>query len=120
MKKVLFIVFFVLFGSSVFAQNQSVIREEYFPNGELKLQLLEVGNDLIQATYFHENGLIAQKGFFKNKKLFGYWETFDVEQNKISSGFFSENIKIGMWNYWKDEEIIQIISYSNNSMVAIY
>ena len=108
----------MLFASNAFAQNQNVVREEYHQNGELKLQFLEVEKGLVQATYFHENGLIAQKGYFKNETLFGYWETFDVEQNKISSGFFNDNVKTGTWNYWKNGELFQIISYSNNGMVA--
>ena len=119
MKNVVFILSLVLISLSAIAQNHDIVREEYFTNGSIKLQFVEISKGLVKATYFHENGKIAQQGFFRNENLYGYWETFDVEHNKIASGFFNENVKTGTWNYWKNGELFQIVSYSNNSMVAM-
>lgn len=106
---VLFLSFCV---SLVFAQNPQIVREEFYSNGVVKLQFVEVTKSLVKATYFHDNGKVSETGYYLNEKLFGYWETFDVAENKIASGFFENNERTRDWNYWKNGELIQVIEYS--------
>jgi len=119
MKSAIFTVLFSILTLTSFAQNGKVIREEFHANGSVKLQFVQVDKKMVQATYFHDNGLVAQKGYFLNEELYGYWETFDYEENKIASGFFSNNKKTGTWNYWVDGELKHVVSYSINNLAQI-
>ena len=117
MKGYFILVLFSFFATLAFTQSHQVVREELYSNGRVKLQFVEVTKTLVKATYFHDNGMVSETGYYLNEKLYGYWETFDFSENKIASGFFENNEKTGDWNYWKDGELIQVISYSNSIAV---
>ena len=43
----------------------------------------EKENDLVKATYFYDNGMVKEVGFFKEDKLHDKWVSYDQE-GKIS------------------------------------
>jgi len=80
---------------------------------------LEKQGHLIMATYFHNNGEIAQKGYFnKNNKLEGTWVSFDTSGNKQSIGHYNNGVKVGTWLFWNNDNLREV-DYSQNVIVNV-
>ena len=74
--------------------------------------------DMLKATYFHENGEVAQQGTFLNGKLHGDWIMFDLQGSKIASGTYDQGKKTGKWFFWKDE-LLNEVDYAANRIVHV-
>lgn len=116
MKKLVLAVVFAFIGLGLNAQDSKVVKEEFYANGNLKAQFTEVNDDLIQATYFFEDGTVNETGFFKNEKLTGKWKTYNSDSELLAIGFFTDNRKSGTWSFYKDGEVYQEINYSGNAI----
>ncbi len=68
----------------------------------------EKEGDLLKGTYFHDNGEIAQVGYFLNGKLHGEWQMFDEEGQKLAKGSYLNGEKAGKWFFWKGEELSEV------------
>lgn len=79
----------------------------------------EKPGDLILATYFHNNGEIAQKGHFnKNNKLEGTWVSFDNTGAKQSIGQYDKGVKVGTWLFWKNDSLREV-DYNKNVITNV-
>ncbi|MEA1786643.1 nicotinic acid mononucleotide adenyltransferase [Arenibacter sp. GZD96] len=93
MKKTLFIIaFFVGFG--IYAQDT---KTKYEQEG-----------DLLKATYYHDNGEIAQIGYFLNGKLHGEWQMYDENGAKLAKGSYVSGQKTGKWYFWEGEHLSEV------------
>lgn len=105
MKKLLLIALFLVSGTVAFAQNNK--------------PTLEKKGDLIEATYFHDNGAIAQKGFFnKEGKLQGEWKSYDTNGNKVAVGNYENGKKVGKWFFWSADQLSEV-DYSDSKIVNV-
>ncbi|RAV29710.1 toxin-antitoxin system YwqK family antitoxin [Sinomicrobium soli] len=95
MKKIM-IIAAMLVSAGVFAQ-----KTEAEPRFEKE------GN-LIKATYYHDNGTIAQTGFFKAGKLHGEWQSYDIEGKKVATGKYDKGQKTGKWFFWSGEQLNEV------------
>lgn len=95
MKKiVMFLVFLVSVVS--FAQEQTITKFE------------KVGNE-IEVTYYHENGVVMQHGFFnENGKLQGTWTSYNLEGDKLAIGNYDNGQKVGKWFFWSDDTLKEV------------
>lgn len=75
------------------------------------------GNKVI-ATYFHENGQVAQTGEFLQGKLHGEWNMFDVAGKKIASGEYLNGRKTGKWFFWQGEELKEV-DFQDSRIVGV-
>ncbi|MBQ0770169.1 MAG: nicotinic acid mononucleotide adenyltransferase [Bizionia sp.] len=90
----------------------------YAQNATVKPKFEKQG-DLIIATYFHNNGEIAQKGHFnKNNKLEGTWLSFDNTGAKQSIGQYDNGVKVGTWLFWKNEDLREV-DYNKNVIIKV-
>jgi antitoxin component YwqK of YwqJK toxin-antitoxin module len=80
---------------------------------------LEVSGNLVKATYFHENGKVQQVGYFKDGKLEGKWNSYDVNGLLQVSATYSEGKKNGTWVYYNNTTLTKQIDYSNNLVVSV-
>lgn len=79
----------------------------------------EAQGDLIQATYFHENGSIQQQGFFtKQGALEGLWTSYDFQGNKLSQGYYSDGLKTGQWLFWT-ENVLKEVDFLDSKIVNV-
>ncbi|ALM20904.1 nicotinic acid mononucleotide adenyltransferase [Nonlabens sp. MIC269] len=85
---------------------------------ENKPQFEQLENGMVKATYFHDNGSIAEEGTFLNKKRHGEWISYDQNGNKIAQAEYSQNERSGKWFFWKGEILVEV-DYSNNAIVAV-
>ncbi len=116
MKKLVLALVFAFVGMGLSAQDREVVKEEFFANGNLKAQFVTVKADLIEATYFFEDGTVNETGFFENDELTGKWKTFNSNSELLAIGFFKESKKTGTWSFYQDGEVIQEVSYSDVQM----
>ena len=101
MKKIFTLAVILLFSISSFAQK------------EPKLVLNEETN-LIEATYYHDNGIISQTGSFnKEGKLEGEWLSFDEKGEKLVLAYYDNGNKVGKWIHWVDG-VKKVVHYDNN------
>ncbi len=112
MKKLVLAMVFACIGMGLSAQDREVVKEEFYANGTLKAQFVAVTTDLVQATYFYENGDVYETGFFENNKLTGKWKTYHSNSELVAIGFFKNNKKTGTWSFYKQGELIQEVSYA--------
>ncbi|MBR9757614.1 MAG: nicotinic acid mononucleotide adenyltransferase [Algicola sp.] len=118
MKNILSIILVFSFGLT-FAQSDATIEPKYEKKG-----------DLIEATYYYDNGVVKQHGFFNKKgELEGTWSSFDLQGNKLAVGEYDNGQKVGKWFFWtedtlkevdyKDSRIAVVNEWKNTSRLAV-
>ena len=85
---------------------------------EVKPKFDQLKDGTIEATYFHENGTIAQKGFFMNKKRHGEWTSFDKKGQKTAIAEFENGQKIGKWFIWNGDKLTEV-DYRKNKIASV-
>jgi antitoxin component YwqK of YwqJK toxin-antitoxin module len=85
---------------------------------EVQPQFEKVDNGLTKATYFHDNGTVAQTGLFLNKQRHGEWISYNVEGKKTATAEYKNDQKAGKWFFWKGDVLTEV-DYSNNDIVAV-
>ncbi|MGB5402348.1 MAG: nicotinic acid mononucleotide adenyltransferase [Robiginitalea sp.] len=74
--------------------------------------------DMVKATFYHDNGQVAQAGQFLNGKLQGEWVMYDTSGKKIAIGQYANGVKTGKWFFWEGE-LLKEVDYSDNQIVAV-
>ena len=70
--------------------------------------VFEQDGDILKATYFHENGVVSQEGYFLNGKLHGEWKMFGEDGKKIAMGEYTEGKKTGKWFFWDAKKLKEV------------
>lgn len=106
MKKAVLILVIVFTASFAYGQNRMD-------------QKLNKESNLIEATYYHDNGLISQKGTFNlDGKLHGEWVSYDNNGDKIALGSYDNGLKTGKWYFWSGDSKKEV-EYSNNAIASV-
>ncbi|MEM7484362.1 MAG: nicotinic acid mononucleotide adenyltransferase, partial [Bacteroidota bacterium] len=79
---------------------------------------LEKVGKMVKATYFHENGEIAQTGYLLKGKLHGQWFKYDTNGKKIASGKYDEGKRAGKWFFWEGQ-ILKEVDFADNRIVNV-
>ncbi len=96
MKNILSLLAIVFITSAAVAQNTK--NNIYFLDG-----------DVIEATLYHDNGTIAQTGFYnKENKLTGEWVSYDLQGNKTAVAEYNNGKKVGTWYFFSDNSIKEV------------
>ena len=78
-----------------------------------------LNGELIEATLFHDNGKVAQKGFYtKDGKLQGEWTSFDIEGNKTATAFYDKGQKVGTWTFYMDGNLKEV-TYQDSRIAEV-
>lgn len=78
----------------------------------------ERDGDMLKATYYHDNGEVAQQGYFLNGQLHGEWVMFDPQGDKMASGTYDQGKKTGKWFFWKADRLHEV-DYAANRIVHV-
>lgn len=106
MKKTILLLALLLVATATFAQTKP----------EMKLN---TETNLIEATYFHEDGTVSQKGTFNlERKLHGEWVSYNTEGKTISVGSYDNGVKTGTWMFWAND-VLKEVAYSNNAIAGV-
>ncbi len=75
--------------------------------------------NLIEATYYSDNGLISQEGTFNIAgMLHGEWTSYNAKGEKIAVGSYNNGTKTGKWYFWSDD-VLKEVEFSNNQIASI-
>ncbi len=74
--------------------------------------------DLVEATYYFDNGQVEQQGTFKDGKLHGTWTSFDLEGNKVAVGNYEDGVKVGKWFFWSND-VLHEVDYIDSKIVNV-
>lgn len=89
-----------------------------FAQTKPEMKLNEETN-LIEATYFHDNGVISQNGTFNlEKQLHGEWESYNEKGETIAVGSYTNGIKTGKWLFWANN-VLKEVEYRNNAIAGV-
>lgn len=78
----------------------------------------EKEGDLVKATYYHDNGEIAQTGFYKDGKLHGEWEMFDEKGQKVALGTYDMGKRTGKWLFW-EHKLLREVDFTDNRITSV-
>ncbi|MBK5212246.1 MAG: nicotinic acid mononucleotide adenyltransferase [Flavobacteriaceae bacterium] len=96
MKNIITILAIALITSVSFSQD--IKKNTYFLNG-----------DVIKATIYHDNGMVAQTGYYnKENKLTGEWVSYDLKGNKTAVAQYNNGEKVGTWYFFTDGDIKEV------------
>ncbi|MFT4781632.1 MAG: antitoxin component YwqK of YwqJK toxin-antitoxin module [Psychroserpens sp.] len=80
---------------------------------------LNKDGDLTVATYYHDNGAVAQQGAFnKVGELHGVWTSYDLNGNKVTVGNYVNNKKVGKWLFWSDNKLKEV-DYIDSKIASV-
>ena len=75
--------------------------------------------NLVEATYFHDNGMVSQEGTFNLKgKLHGDWVSYDETGVKISEGSYNNGVKTGKWYFWNEGKLKEV-EFDDNTIASV-
>ncbi|MBT8223368.1 MAG: nicotinic acid mononucleotide adenyltransferase [Eudoraea sp.] len=80
--------------------------------------ILEQQGDKVKATYFHENGVVAQIGYYLDGKPDGEWKMYDTTGKKIAMGQYDSGKKTGKWFFWEGE-VLREVDYLENKVANV-
>ena len=86
---------------------------------ELKKDVFQMEGDVIAATLYHENGTVAQTGFYtKENKLQGEWISYDTNGNKTAVAQYDKGEKVGTWMFYQGE-IQKEVTYTASKIAEV-
>jgi len=78
----------------------------------------EKENDLVKATYYHDNGIVKEIGFFKEDKLHDKWISYNQEGKIKVVAFYNNGLKEGKW-YLVGKDSVKEVTYKSNKVVKV-
>ncbi len=89
----------------------------------------EKSGDMVKATYYHDNGQVAQVGYYLDGKLHDMWKMYNDEGKKIAMGQYHKGHRTGKWFFWNPEglkevdfvknKVVNVVNYNNAEAVVI-
>lgn len=80
--------------------------------------IFEQQGDQVKATYFHDNGVVAQTGYYVDGKPEGEWKMYDNTGKKIAMGQYVSGKKSGKWFFWEGEGLREV-DYNDNRIASV-
>ncbi|GAB5401095.1 MAG: hypothetical protein Aureis2KO_26800 [Aureisphaera sp.] len=75
--------------------------------------------DLIEATLYHDNGMVAQTGFYTlDNKLHGEWVSYDSQGTKTAVANYDNGNKVGTWKFYQGETIKEV-NYQDSRIAEV-
>jgi len=86
---------------------------------EKKTLKLNKETNLIEATLFHDNGVMSQEGTYNLEgKLEGTWTSYNEFGKKIAVGEYKNGVKDGKWFFWS-KNTLKEVDYTNNRIANV-
>ena len=106
MKKTIITLALILVSMTAFAQKERDVK-------------LNKETNLVEATYYHENGEVSQEGTFDLKgKLHGEWTSYNEKGDIVSIGSYVNGAKTGKWKFLADN-VLKEVAYDNNAIQSV-
>ena len=101
------LLFFLCYTQSGVAQNENKL-----------IEYNEI-TDLIDITYFYEDGSVQQIGSFNTSGLpHGEWTAYNMNGKKLCIGNYKNGLKDGTWYFILPNEV-QSVDYYNSKIISV-
>ena len=111
--KNLFLLISLFFVNSIVSQNE--IKYQDLNTEDLE-HVYNRFDRVVKVEIFHDNGELYQKGYLKNNKLHGRWESYDINGNLAVIGEFIKGKKTGKWFFWSSKNFTEV-NFQNNNVI---
>ena len=112
--KNLFLLISLFFVNSIVSQNE--IKYQDLNTEDLE-HVYNRFDRVVKVEIFHDNGELYQKGYLKNNKLHGRWESYDIDGNLAVIGEFIKGKKTGKWFFWSNKNFTEV-NFQNNKVIS--
>ena len=85
---------------------------------EVKPKFVAIDNNMIQATYYYDNGQVKQEGVYLDGKLHGKWVSYSEDGTKQTSGEYNQGEKLGTWTFYNATNIKKV-AFSNSRVASV-
>lgn len=93
------IAYLLLIASLHACNNETIIRENKYPNGKLKSKIVKDKNEARYFSYY-ESGAIESEGYVDRGLLRQReWKYFDVNGSVNAEGRYSDDLRVDEWKY---------------------
>lgn len=110
------VVFLVAFSFSLSAK---IVHVEYYPNGNVKIEVIKMKKGLHRVNQYFEDGTIMETGYTKNGMFQGRWRRYDEQGEVVATAYYHNNRRIGAWqhlNPWTHSSMQ--VRYENGNAVS--
>ena len=84
-----------------------------------KKNTYELSDGLIKATLYHENGEIAQTGYYtEDNKLQGEWVSYDANGVKTAVAHYDKGRKVGTWLFYQGD-VMKEVTYDDSRIAEV-
>lgn len=77
---------------------QESLKKEFHENGKLSLSVYKIGKDIHFVSY-HSNGMLFEKGTFRNGKRYGTWKRCNRAGETLVAGHYLNDQPHGEWQF---------------------
>jgi len=102
----------------IYAAVVTIILTLGLANAQEKAPNFEKQDDLVKATYYHENGTVKEVGYFKDNKLHHQWIHYDTSGKITIVANYDNGLKEGKW-YIVGDNSTKEITYKKNKLVKV-
>jgi len=82
-------------------------------------QVFNKETNLIEATYYYDDGSIRQEGTFNVEgKLHGQWTSYNESGEKVAVGTYDNGKRTGTWYFWADNTVKEV-EFSDNQIASV-
>ena len=79
----------------------------------------ELSGEWIKATLYHENGVVAQTGYYTlDNKLQGEWTSYDMSGSKPAVAHYNNGKKVGTWLFYQGDTMKEV-TYSDSRITEV-
>lgn len=94
------------------------VRKVFFVNGKKAEEVAyKDGKQNGFSKIYSESGQLLQNSSYTNDKLNGSTIYYDVNGSVNAKGKFKDNVKIGIWEYYKDAELVRKVDHDTNKVL---
>ncbi len=84
-----------------------------------KREKLTLKGDVVETVQFHDNGAIAQTGFYtKAGKLQGEWVSYDANSKKLAVAQYDNGNKVGTWKFYQGDTMKEV-TYADSKIAKV-
>ena len=106
MKKIVLVFALILISAPAFSQKEKDAK-------------LNPNTNLIETTYYHDNGEVSQEGTFDTAgKLHGEWISYSETGDKVSMGSYNRGVRTGKWFFYSNDSVKEV-EFSDNMIASV-
>ncbi len=84
-------------------------------SGHTYARFEQMPGEVMEVTFYYEDGSVRQTGFVENNLMSGEWITYSEHGTVTARAYYEEGKKTGKWKVYDEEgELVYKICYKND------